>query len=184
MRILTLLAAVFMGLVAMAPGSRAATINLAVSFTATGFAAGAPVDPVTGSFHLSFDPTKIYVADSHAVTDLSLNINFSDTLLFTYAPILGGSIGGANLGALVVGKGTDDFRLVVSPLLHLTAFTYSQIGLGKNYSTTHMTFNVTPIAATPIPASLVMLLTALGTLGGAGYLRGRKAQAGTAMLAA
>jgi len=184
MRILTLLAAMFVGLVALAPSGRAATINLAVSFTATGFSSGAPVNPVTGSFHLSFDPTHVYVADSHAVTNLSLNINFGDSVLFTYAPILGGSIGGAHLGALVVGKGTDDFRLVVSPLLHLTAFTYSQIGLGKNYSTTHMTFNVVPISATPIPASLIMLLTALGALGGVGYLRGRKSQSGAAMLAA
>jgi hypothetical protein len=179
MRILSVLAALFLGLVALAPASHAATINLAVSFTATGFGVGAPSNTVTGSFDATFDPTSVYLEDANVISNFHVNeitipTNPGD-VLFSYAPILGASIGGSALSSLIVQKGVDDFRLVISLLGN--AFTYSQTGVNKRFSTFDVTLNVSPIAATPIPGSVLMLLTSLGALGGVGYLRGRKAQA-------
>jgi hypothetical protein len=176
MRILSVLAALFLGLVALAPTSQAATVNLAVNFTATGFSSGPAT--ITGSFDAMFDPTHVYVDDANVVSNFHIdNITIPTgpgDILFSYAPILGATIGGSALTSFVVQKGADDFRLIISLLGN--AFTYSQVGLNKKPSTFDVTVNVSPIAATPIPASLVMLLTSLGVLGGVGYLRGRKAQ--------
>jgi hypothetical protein len=184
MRILSVLAALFLGLVALAPTSQAATINLAVNFTATGFSSGPAT--ITGSFDAMFDPTNVYVNDANVVSNFHINNITIPTgpgdILFSYAPILGATIGGSALTSFLVQKGADDFRLIISLLGN--AFTYSQVGLNKKPNTFDVTVNISPIAATPIPASLVMLLTSLGALGGVGYLRGRKAQPKAAMLAA
>jgi hypothetical protein len=182
MRILSLLAAALLGMAAFAPASKAATINLDVSFTASNFPGLQPVDPVIGSFHIAFDPTQLYVENTAAITNMVLNINFSGPVAFSYVPLVGGSIGGTHFSSLGVQSGTDDFRLLFSTI-GISAFTYSQVGQTRNFTavTPNITFTVT---ATPIPASLVMLLTALGALGGFAYMRGRKVQPQAAMLAA
>src|SRR3954471_1641903 len=136
MRILGFLA-LFLGLVALAPASHAAPVNLAVSFTATGFGTGAPADPVTGSFHATFDTTGIYVEDPNVITNFHINNitipSGAGDVLFSYAPILGATIGGPALSSFFVQKGADDFRLVISLLGN--AFTYSQVGVNKRFST-------------------------------------------------
>jgi hypothetical protein len=172
-----------MGLVALAPSSHAATINVAVDFTATGFSSGP--SSLSGSFDAKFDPTHFYVEDANVISNFKIAGNAIDlpsSILFSYIPFVSATIGGSPLSSLVVQKGVDDFRLFVSLLGN--AFTYSQDGVNKKFNTFNVTFNVSPIAATPIPASLVMLLTALGVLGGVVILRGRKAQSEAAMLAA
>jgi hypothetical protein len=185
MRILGLLAALFLGVAAFAPSSQAATINLDVSFTASNFTGAQPVDPVIGSFHIAFDPTQVYIESTAAITNLVLNINFSGPVAFSYVPFIGGSIGGTHLSSLGVQHGTDDFRLLFSTI-GISAFTYSQVGQTRNF--TAVTPNIAyTITATPLPASLVMLLTALTALtalGGVGYMRGRKVQPQAVMLAA
>jgi hypothetical protein len=182
MRILSLLAVLFVGLLALAPASHAATINLAVTFNASNFTGNEPVNPVTGSFDVTFDPTHVYIGDKNVITNLVMNINFSDTVNFSYIPFVGGSIGGTHLGSLGLQKNTDDFRLLFT-LIGIDAFTYTQAGNTGIYTafTPNVTFTVT---ATPLPASLVMLLTALGALGGVGYMRGRKMEPQVAMFAA
>jgi hypothetical protein len=182
MRKLGLLAALFIALVALAPGARAATINLAVTFSASNFSGSEPINPVTGSFDVTLDPTHIYFEDKNVVTNFVSNINFTGPINFSYVPLIGGSIGGEHLGSLGLQKNTDDFRLLFT-LLGINAFSYSQVG--QNHVFTAVTPNVTfTVTATPLPASLVMLLTALGALGGVGYMRGRKMAPQAAMLAA
>jgi len=188
MRIIGVFAALFMGLVALAPSSHAATITLAVNFSATNFLGSAtpPIKPVTGSFNLTFDPTQNYLNDTSAVSNFTINLpNFTDTVAFSYfGPFIGGSVGGLTNNSWGVKKNTDDFSIGFT-LLAITGFTYSTAGSNHVFAALFPQISIAAVApaTTPIPASLVMLLTALGTLGGAGYLRSRKAQAGAPLAA-
>lgn len=70
---------------AMAPLASAATVTDLVTFSASGFSAGAPVDPVVGSFTITFDPA-VSVTDASTITLNSLNIALGSTLVFTNSP--------------------------------------------------------------------------------------------------
>jgi hypothetical protein len=70
--------------------ARAATITDIINFTASGFEAGAPVDPVIGSFTITLDPTVDNFAGTSVVVN-SINIPGGGTPFFRYsASQLGG----------------------------------------------------------------------------------------------
>jgi len=70
--------------------ARAATITDIINFTASGFEAGAPVDPVIGSFTITLDPTVDNFAGTSVVVN-SINIPGGGTPFFRYnASFLGG----------------------------------------------------------------------------------------------
>jgi hypothetical protein len=71
--------------VSLAP-ARAATITDIINFTASGFGAGAPVDPVTGSFTITFDPTVTNFVVGTSVVVNSINIAGGSTPFFLYSP--------------------------------------------------------------------------------------------------
>lgn len=93
--------------VAMIAGSASASIVFRTyEFTATGFTAAgggggvAPVDPVSGSFTLTFDNSATII-ESSAITVNSLNLTLSSAIIYTYVQpvdslIIGGAAGGAN----------------------------------------------------------------------------------------
>ena len=70
--------------------ARAETITDIINFTATGFEAGAPVDPVIGSFTITLDPTVDNFAGTSVVVN-SVNVHRWRHALFRYtASQLGG----------------------------------------------------------------------------------------------
>jgi hypothetical protein len=70
----------------------AATITDIINFTASGFEAGAPVDPVIGSFTITLDPTVDNLAGTSVVVN-SINIPGDSTPFFRYlASTFGGRL--------------------------------------------------------------------------------------------
>ena len=180
MRLMTVVAAASLALAAWTNGASASTITQTVDFSATNFTTihGSPVptDPVTGSFKVTFDPSFGPTDDTTHIVVNSLNIPVDSTIGFTYYTNL--QFGGISYGTNgVISTGIEsDFALTFAEDLSYGHLMYVRKGAADLFETFDVTFNISPVTATPIPASLVMLLTALGALGGAGYLRGRKAQ--------
>jgi hypothetical protein len=86
--------------VSLAP-ARAATITDIINFTASGFEAGAPVDPVIGSFTITLDPTVDNFAGTSVVVN-NINIPGGGTPFFRYSASQLG-------GLLTVCSSTDPF---------------------------------------------------------------------------
>lgn len=159
MRMLCLFLAA-LGMFVQSAAGKAATITTDVSFTATpivGFMGlTPPVDPVIGSFHITFDPALSYF-DSTSISVNSLNINVDGGVVFSYNPTLQSlNIGGSNLGSGAYFWATNDFSLGLrndGSGFVLDGFSYSQAGLLDSFSYTP---NVVPI-----PGTLPLLATAL-----------------------
>jgi hypothetical protein len=125
-------AAAVSGILTLSPAS-AATVSDLVTFSATDFQtinAPAPVDPVTGSFTLSFDPTLDYTDSTTGISLTSLNIALGSTLSFTYNHTsdflqVGGLFDGA--GTIQIAPSTDDFFLQIFGL-GAGAPTFNQLG--------------------------------------------------------
>ena len=167
-------ALLFSGLV-WVQGAAASTIAQAIDFTASNFVSippghTAPVDPVIGSFLLNFDPTLDTTNDTN-ITVNALNINLGGVggdLKFDYTASTkllqvhtGDSIG--------VSGGTNSLWLALffgsnppfSPF-----FTYAQVGNSFAYQASNVS-----VALTPIPGSILMLLTGLTAIGGVAFAR-------------
>ena len=66
--------------------AKAALITQTYNITASGFGAGAPVDPVTGSFTVTFDNASDILADTTSgITVNSLNIAVGSAVGFNYS---------------------------------------------------------------------------------------------------
>jgi hypothetical protein len=185
--------------------ANAATVTDLVTFSATSFSGGpapsytggtAPVDPVTGSFTITFDPTQTYLDSTTGITIGSLNISLGSTLSFDYSPSsysAGGTtfaagelvVGGASNGACCVTleSGNTDFYLQIlnfasdptfNQLGYVTAdgsYFFSAIGASGG------SVSVTPVSPTPLPAALPLFASGLGALGFLGWRRKRRAEA-------
>jgi hypothetical protein len=161
----------------------ASTIVENISFTASGFTAFAnpgvvpPIEPVHGSFTLTFDPNQFYDfgdADSNLVLnsiDVPLNAQ-SGVPQFLYEPssqqlLVGMSYNGGGSS----GSGSDDFMLSLFLGVPYDAnyFSYVQVFNNYLYIASNVTFTIDPpLATTPLPSSALMLITALGGLAFAG----------------
>ncbi len=182
------------GAVAGAGAANAALVHDLVSFSANGFEIdsgpdSAPVDPVTGSFTISFDPTQTYTDETSGITLDSLNIALGSPLSFSYNPSGGALpgvlvVGGVNDGAQMVqyNPSTNDFWLFISDFATAPAFTqvgYSQTALSSNnlFDTHAGSVSVSPItAAAPEPATWAMMLAGFAGLGFLGYRQSAKAR--------
>jgi hypothetical protein len=193
MRFILLAAALLLGSLSGAQSAAASTITQTIEFTASNIVTvfggpPPPVNPVTGSFTLTFDPAVDYWNESAGIILNGININtggFGGTPMFTY--FAGGAtqarqlfVGMSMNGAWSMGSGMNDFMLSLSyePVPFFPAeFLYAQEGFGYLFQAGSVSVTFTPpIAPTPIPASVVMLLTGLGSMGGLAYFRRRKAQ--------
>ena len=102
-----------------------------VTFSATSFSSGSPgatppVDPVTGSFTITFDPTMTYTDQTAGIKLTGLNIPLDSSLAFNYSPA------GPVADGLVVGGLADGVCcLTINPTsssdfyLYVTTFTTS-----------------------------------------------------------
>ena len=144
----------------------AATITTVVDFTATNFTSvqgtTPPVDPVTGSFTLTFDQSQ-FAFDATTIAVNDLNIDLGSPISFSYNPDIGAlTIGGSALGSGAFFWGTDDFSLGLFLVSGTTykpqSFVYTQAGINDAF-----TASFSPVV--PIPASAYLFATALAALG-------------------
>jgi hypothetical protein len=162
----------------------AAVVSDHIAFSFSDFiATGAPpspipVDPVVGSFDITFDPTTIPLFPtviSTGITLNSLNIAFSFPLVFSYSPAFGGILlVGGHAGGLT--SGTNDFGLDIRNLLSTAtfeSFTYSDVSHPHDLFTSFTgSVSVTPIASdVPEPSSWAMMILGFVGIGFMAYRR-------------
>ncbi len=191
MRIVIMAAAVTLGWALVSLPAEAATITQNLSFTASGFTAfnGTPVpkDPMRGSFRVTLDDTKSYTDATTGLYWNAINMSTLKPLVFSYDPNAKLLTLGANGHASQYIWGTNDFTLSIylsGPQPGGSFFGYSLDGHNDSYETYNVAVSTqSPSAArnaqvatvTPLPGSVLMLLTALATLGGAAFMRRRRA---------
>lgn len=168
--------------------AQAATVTKVVDFSANSFVDGAltpgvaPVDPVIGQFTITLD-SALTVADQTAgITLGSLNIALGSSLAYNYDSVtdrleVGGIASGAN--TVTFSPAQNDFWLFINGFLSgapvFDQVGYAQVSAGnKIFFTLNGTGSVTvrdpapSVPAVPLPASLPLLLAAIG---GAAVLR-------------
>ena len=180
--------------------ANASTVNKLVTFSAssiTAFLNGpVPVDPVMGSFVITFDPTQNYT-DATGITSTSINIPVDYAWVFNYDSTTGnltvggnfGSGGGGclpatNAGCVQISPPTNDFILDVSaflmPAQSFPAFYYVETsgffgGTDTTVGGTRTLDVADALSQTPLPAALPLFASGLGGLGLLMSRRKRKA---------
>jgi hypothetical protein len=158
---------VALGLVLLALGTsraEAEPITLSFAFIASGFESGAPVDPVTGAFTITFDNSTNHFEQTTGLTYYNLNITLDSAPSFDYARSEDGLLLGAAVsGTSVIGSGSNDFafsiRNVSTNPVAGPSFIYSQ---ASTFSPFHGAIVLTPFVAptpTPEPGTLVLFGT-------------------------
>jgi hypothetical protein len=197
-RSIILLSALVGGIAIVETGAaNAALVHDLVTFTASNFetdvgSSPAPVDPVTGSFTISFDPTLSYTDETAGITLTpgSLNIALGSTLSFSYnaptsmLPATTLVVGGISDGAQQVqfNPSTDDFWLFINDFAVTPSF--DQVGYSQTAVSSDNLFDsisggvtVTPITpgGVPEPSTWAMMLVGFAGIGFLGYRKTVKA---------
>ena len=149
-----------MALSASLAPARAATITETINFTASGFLAGAPVNPVIGSFTITLDPT-VLVQRATTVTLNDVNITPSaNAPSFDYIPSINGGFltvcSTALLPPCSVAAGINSFFLQIQHFQStptFSAFQYAQSSVPGFFSTVAGSVSVVPgpIAGAGLP---------------------------------
>ena len=160
------------------PRSQADVTTYDVEFTANSFVVGsgpdpAPVDPVIGSFQVTFDPTLTYVNNTIDISLNSLNIALGSALSFSYDPdsdpfgggtlIVGGTASGP--GTITFNPSTNDFWLFITdfstaPAFEQLGYTQSAVSNNNLFFTLNQTGSVNVSNAIPEPSSLLLISAA------------------------
>jgi PEP-CTERM motif len=178
------------GAVMGAGAAKAALVHDLVEFSASDFETDvgsnpAPVDPVTGSFTISFDTTQTYTDETAGITLTpgSLNIALGSTLSFSYnepgSGLPAGTlvVGGISDGAQMVqfSPSTDDFWLfindfAVTPTFDQVGYSQTAVSSANLFDTHSGGVTVTPITSgVPEPSTWAMMLAGFAGLGFLGY---------------
>ena len=159
-------------LVFAAGGSAQATIiSKTYNISATGFNAGAPVDPLVASFTVTFNNASNISDTTSGLSNASINITVDGSIEFGYNTVGDAlTFGGSDNGVLGVSSGTNDFFIVI--LNASTGTPFFPSGNLPEYSqstTTPPTFftatSATVTTDVPEPTSLAIFGTALAGLG-------------------
>lgn len=186
--------AVALGVVLMAAPANAIPVTKDVTFSGSPVqdflgVSVPPVDPVTGSFSITLDPTLTYT-NSGGITSESVNLVVSSSWVFNYDPgtdrlEVGGSSAGAD--TVIFDPSTNDFWLFINGFLSGSP-TFVQIGYSQTSVSARNLFGTLsgngtvsvvdpPPPQVPVPAALPLFATGLGLLGIAGWRRKRKSAA-------
>lgn len=171
----------------------AATITKVVSFSGNSFvdqflnSSVAPVDPVTGQFTITLDPSATVTNVTSGITLDSLNIVLGSALAFNYDHAIDRlEVGGSNAGAGIVqfSPSTNDFWFFVNgflsgtPLFDQIGYSQTSFSSGNLFFTLNHTGSVTVSdpapSPVPLPAAFPLLLGAFASLP---LLRRRSARA-------
>lgn len=155
--------------------AQATNITEHVTFTASGLGAGAPVDPVTGSFSVTFDPTQDYPSLTSGVVIDSINLPINGNALFSY--VQAGGLGQmeiivgngqcasgcyefdvANSAPFFNGKGSDTFKG--------NDFFFYYTG-GQQFTTNIGRYTITSGSGTPEPTTWALMIAGFGLAGAA-----------------
>lgn len=129
----------------------ATLITLNYNFTASGFLpGGAPFDPVTGSFSLTFD-NSAGIEDSSAIT-ASISLPITGSILFSYNSDFDTLYMGANGTSLGIASGTNDFSFVIQ---QVSTTPVPQTFFYTNESNMSLAWAATSIVLTPAGGSAV-----------------------------
>jgi hypothetical protein len=159
--------------------AHAAPISLNYDFTASGFRAGAPVDPVVGSFSVTFENATDLTDVTASVSVTNLNIPVDSEIGFTYfvaGDVL--AIGGLQNGANAVVVGANDFLITLlgastpSPTVRFDYSVAESSDLGVLETQTVI---LTPSPPTAVPEPTTLWLLSVGLAATARRLRQRKA---------
>ena len=156
--------------------AQAAPITLNYDFTASGFGPGAPVDPVVGSFSVTFDnATNLSnVTSGFSLTGFNLPLDSAPAFNYFQHPPGGPGPEQLQIGGLQGGAGvltpSDDFILVlndVSTTPRVIGLSYSRIATGDAvFGADELTLTPTEMPpAIPEPASLTLLGLGLAGIG-------------------
>jgi hypothetical protein len=132
----------------MAGAANAALVHDLVTFSASNFTIGSgsdptPVDPVTGSFEISFNTAQDYTDETAGIKLDTLNIALGWALSFSYSTtgsfacilVVGGINGGAS--SITFNPSTDDFWLFINN--YATTPSFKQLGYTQTSVSTNNT---------------------------------------------
>lgn len=149
--------------------AEADTIRLSATFVASGFrptlgSSIAPVDPVTGSFSITFDNSADLREQSKGLTFSNLNIALDGPPGFAYGVVADALIIGSLFsGAQSVTGASNDFVFGINNAsTHPSPvdFAYAQRSSDAIFQTFNVTLTLTP-AAVPEPTTLALLGTGM-----------------------